>query len=153
MRLKIKNIGMIEEADIKLDGLTVIAGENDTGKSTVSKVLYSIIKSFSKNYNLGVSNLQDNFHIYFASDIAKDAKISFETNSKKLDFEIVENRCAIIYSDFDSYGKNAPNNHPKIIMIETPLIWNMLDLFTKLPMIEDEMNIELEYPKIMKDLH
>ncbi|MEA2018479.1 MAG: AAA family ATPase, partial [Campylobacterota bacterium] len=37
MNLKLNNIGIIKEADIKLDGLTVIAGENDSGKSTVSK--------------------------------------------------------------------------------------------------------------------
>ena len=32
MILELKNIGMIKEASVKLDGLTVIAGENDTGK-------------------------------------------------------------------------------------------------------------------------
>ena len=48
MRLKIKNIGIIKEADIKLSGLTVIAGENDTGKSTVGKLMFSIIKALNK---------------------------------------------------------------------------------------------------------
>ncbi|MDQ7086087.1 MAG: hypothetical protein Q9M36_14765 [Sulfurovum sp.] len=45
MTLQLKNIGMIKEANVKIDGLTVIAGENDTGKSTVGKMLFSIIKS------------------------------------------------------------------------------------------------------------
>ncbi|WP_024787242.1 MULTISPECIES: AAA family ATPase [unclassified Lebetimonas] len=45
MNLKLKNIGMIKEADVKLNGLTVIAGENDTGKSTVGKSLFSLIKT------------------------------------------------------------------------------------------------------------
>jgi len=40
MELQLKNIGMIKEANVKLDGLTVIAGENDTGKSTVGKALF-----------------------------------------------------------------------------------------------------------------
>lgn len=48
MRLTIKNIGIIKDADIKLSGLTVIAGENDTGKSTVGKLMFSIIKAISK---------------------------------------------------------------------------------------------------------
>ncbi len=48
MRLKIQNIGMISNADILLDGLTVIAGENDTGKSTVGKILFCLIKSVSR---------------------------------------------------------------------------------------------------------
>ena len=49
MRLYLKNIGMLKEADVKLDGLTVIAGENDTGKSTVGKVIFSIVKAM-QNY-------------------------------------------------------------------------------------------------------
>lgn len=48
MELTIKNIGTIKEADIKLSGLTVIAGENDSGKSTVGKLMFSIIKAISK---------------------------------------------------------------------------------------------------------
>lgn len=48
MELKLENIGMIKEADINLGGLTVIAGENDTGKSTVGKLLFSIIKAISR---------------------------------------------------------------------------------------------------------
>lgn len=34
MRLHIQNINKIKEADIALNGLTVIVGENDMGKST-----------------------------------------------------------------------------------------------------------------------
>lgn len=45
MELYLKNIGKIGEAAITLDGITVIAGENDTGKSTVSRVLFSIFSS------------------------------------------------------------------------------------------------------------
>ena len=47
MKLKIENFAKIKEADIKLDGITVIAGLNDTGKSTVGKVLYSIFNSLN----------------------------------------------------------------------------------------------------------
>lgn len=42
MRLKISNFAKIEEADIKIDGITVICGDNDTGKSTIGKILFSI---------------------------------------------------------------------------------------------------------------
>ena len=46
MRLYLKNVGKVSEADIKLDGITVIAGENNTGKSTVGKMLYCLFDSF-----------------------------------------------------------------------------------------------------------
>ncbi len=46
MKLQLKNIGMIKEATVKIDGLTVIAGENDTGKSTVARELHYEASSF-----------------------------------------------------------------------------------------------------------
>lgn len=48
MRLEIKNFAKIREANITLDGITVIAGENNTGKSTVGKILNSYFKAFKK---------------------------------------------------------------------------------------------------------
>lgn len=45
MRLKIQNFAKVKEADIILDGITVIAGKNNTGKSTVGKVLDSMYNS------------------------------------------------------------------------------------------------------------
>lgn len=45
MKLKLKNIGKLKEADIKIDGITIIAGKNNTGKSTVGKSLYCIFSS------------------------------------------------------------------------------------------------------------
>lgn len=46
MQIKISNIGKIKEADVTINGITVIAGENDTGKSTVGKALYAMFNSF-----------------------------------------------------------------------------------------------------------
>ncbi len=46
--IKITNIGKIEKANIKLDGLTIIAGKNNTGKSTIGKLLFSIVKAISR---------------------------------------------------------------------------------------------------------
>ena len=48
MKLSIKNVGKLKEADVEINGITVIAGENNTGKSTVGKVLWSIFSSFYK---------------------------------------------------------------------------------------------------------
>lgn len=45
MRLKIENIGKVRNADVKLNGVTVIAGENSSGKSTVGKILFSVVKA------------------------------------------------------------------------------------------------------------
>ena len=45
MKLKIQNFAKIKDADIILDGITVIAGKNNTGKSTVGKILDSMYNS------------------------------------------------------------------------------------------------------------
>ena len=47
MKLNIKNFAKIKNADILIDGITVIAGENNTGKSTVGKILFSLYNSIS----------------------------------------------------------------------------------------------------------
>ena len=50
MKLSIKNVGKLKEADVEINGITIITGENDTGKSTVGKVLWSVFNSFYKVY-------------------------------------------------------------------------------------------------------
>ncbi len=45
MKLSVENLGKIKSADIQLDGLTLIAGSNESGKSTIGKTLYTIIKA------------------------------------------------------------------------------------------------------------
>lgn len=52
MRLYIQNINKIKEADIALNGLTVIVGENDMGKSTIGRTFFSTIKAFSNMLSL-----------------------------------------------------------------------------------------------------
>lgn len=49
MRLHIENIAKFEMADIDIDGITVIAGSNNTGKSTIGKALFTMVDSF---YNI-----------------------------------------------------------------------------------------------------
>lgn len=45
MNIHLRNIGIIKDSDIQLDGLTVITGKNSSGKTTVSKVLYSLVEA------------------------------------------------------------------------------------------------------------
>lgn len=45
MKFLIKNLAKIKEANIEIDGITVICGNNNTGKSTVGKALFAIFES------------------------------------------------------------------------------------------------------------
>lgn len=48
MKLHIENFAKISSTDLEFDGLTVVAGDNNTGKSTVGKVLYAIFRALSQ---------------------------------------------------------------------------------------------------------
>lgn len=47
MKLKIENVNKVKKAEIHLNGLTIVVGENSTGKSTVGRVLFSTIKALA----------------------------------------------------------------------------------------------------------
>lgn len=47
MKLSINNCAKINNANIIIDGITVIAGENNTGKSTVGKILFSVFNAMN----------------------------------------------------------------------------------------------------------
>lgn len=48
MKLKLKNIGKIESANIDIEGITVIAGLNCTGKSTINHTLFVALQSLNE---------------------------------------------------------------------------------------------------------
>lgn len=79
MKLTIENIGKVKDAEIEINGLTIIAGKNATGKSTVSKSLFAMFNSFFKTnqmYTLhkerAISNrlkrLDNFFDIFYLSE-------------------------------------------------------------------------------------
>lgn len=53
MQIKLENIGIVKNSSIALNGLTVITGKNNSGKSTVGKTLYALLDS--------VSNISEKF--------------------------------------------------------------------------------------------
>ena len=48
--VKIKNLGKLTDADIRISSFTVFAGANNTGKSFVSKALYSLFGAINANH-------------------------------------------------------------------------------------------------------
>lgn len=109
MRLKLQNIGIIEEADINVDGITLIAGQNDSGKSTVGKVLYAIIKGFNQNINL-FQEEKNGMMTYSYQEILKDLKKEFNDISKHQTKEI--NKEWILHIE-ELIAKNITNDNLK----------------------------------------
>lgn len=48
MHISIENLGVVKTAEIELSGITVLTGHNDSGKSFIGKLIYSIIATISK---------------------------------------------------------------------------------------------------------
>lgn len=51
MNINIKNVGVIQDSSLELKGLTVITGQNNSGKTTVGKILYSIFSAKEDLYD------------------------------------------------------------------------------------------------------
>ena len=150
MELQLKNIGMIKEANVKLDGLTVIAGENDTGKTTVGKVLYCVANSVQNN-NVSSTLMSNCLISLFKHNINNGTKgeISVIYDNDKVHYEIENDR----KDSFFAHGKISDSEIKTCIMIESPLVWNFTDFFRDIAQIESQMNIKLDYPYLMKDLN
>lgn len=50
MKVTLKNIGLVESAEINIGGLTVITGHNSVGKSFIGKAIYSAVKAENENF-------------------------------------------------------------------------------------------------------
>ena len=95
MTLTIENIGKLTEANIELNGITVIAGENNSGKSTIGKVLFSVVNGFcdiekrikeeriwdiSRTLEEMLKNYDTLLPVKYANESADSASIHIEEN-------------------------------------------------------------------------
>ena len=123
MRLELTNVGKIRKADVELNGVTVIAGENNTGKSTVGKMLFCVFHSFyrieeqiSEERQKTIARVLANYYhetahrltrgfdtADFAKDIS-DKKEQFLSDTRVLRKEIEE-----FYLKSDSYFRQYLN--------------------------------------------
>lgn len=120
MNLKLKDIGPINQADINIAKINVVGGVNSSGKSLVSKILYSYLKSQMDDESLdylmdseGISNI-------------KDEDISFESELEPAEIFYIESISMLELKDLDilrvdhintikeALESDEDSNHPKI---------------------------------------
>ena len=65
LRITVSNFRAIENADIVLNGITVLSGTNGTGKSTISRLLYEIIDSANNFDDLVLKRLNRRLDKYY----------------------------------------------------------------------------------------
>jgi predicted ATPase len=169
MELQLKNIGMIKEANVKIDGLTVIAGENDTGKSTLGKALYCIFEGLPDimDTHYGAKTYEERFPLIVESVFKEkyDDIINFENSSISLSLgndKASYSGLAMTFGDglqdIEVLKEDLEQYLTNIYFIETPLVWNLQEMFKASELVESYMksrkqNIEMNYPFLMKDLY
>lgn len=103
MILTLKNVGKIKKAEIKLDDITVIAGYNSTGKSTISKSLYGLILPFC-NMNLKMKYEKEKSIRFLVSEYLDKNSLSFRY------LEVIINVLNEMTENNSSYLKSIPIN-------------------------------------------
>jgi len=67
INIELKNIRSVRDANIILDGITVITGENGSGKSTISKLTYHLFRTSIEFEKIVESNLEDELRRIYRS--------------------------------------------------------------------------------------
>ena len=152
MELNIKNFASIKEASIKIDGITVIAGENNTGKSTIGKILFASFNSLrdiDKKVNSEIN--------YSIRDLLMDfiKRVTFYSPKKNILVETITRRFKLndivsnILNDINSNEDNNKENIKNIIIDNIREYTNTNDKFTK-ENIEFLANRIIEYNNISR---
>ncbi len=114
MKLELNNIGVFNNASVEIDGITVLAGENASGKSTVGKALYAIFHGL-KSYEEKIYNRR----LFNIANLIIKIPLSRGTASE------------IIYSRnlFDDFAKKILDNKDKYIENENELKKDLISYY------------------------
>lgn len=128
-KLKIENFGPINDADLNISKINIIAGKNASGKTTISKILFCIITAFSTDGEyLTYESMKDQINL-----LINNLQISQDNPSEKLD-EIRFN----IDTDNEYKIETIENSYDKLEVIINSLDINDKEFF--LNAIEKDKN-------------
>lgn len=107
MEFKINNLGIVKEANLEIKDLTIITGENNSGKTYLAQACYGLINELNNNFSIKLSKkhiqtLKNEEPIIFTTkDYSKKIKASIA--------EITKNYSKNIYKTFGSSSSNFIN--------------------------------------------
>ena len=104
MQIKLENIGIVKNSSIALNGLTVITGKNNSGKSTVGKTLYALFDAVS-NISEKFEKDKCNYIKKTLDEIGEDLHFwrLIKVYNKAFYFHIMDDDIGKIYEDFLQY--------------------------------------------------
>ncbi len=147
MKLLIDNFALIKHAQIAIDGITVIAGNNNSGKSTVGKVLFSIFVTLNKiNRKIALQRYQQIERTLISKilQVSGDdaASIAWKLDGEFRDFIFFqEGKITIDWNLlFDKYSEKVPGLSKLDIQQEIKLSVEQIISWPKLRLIKDAIN-------------
>jgi len=132
LQYNLENIGNIDKASITIKPLTIIAGENSSGKTFVTKSLYTILSQIHYiNYEMAIQDksilmgiilnlniaFKKNFQITNLKNLVKDS------NNKNIKLTI-ENICEVIIHnklDFSLENDTLMENINNVVFFDSPI--------------------------------
>jgi predicted ATPase len=161
MKLQLRNIGLVEEASVKINGLTVIAGENDTGKSTLGKALFCLVKSdnIARNKNLQQKEkeiLATRLNLVFDGNVSLDGTISLvDDHQKEVAYAHIVDKNFV--KEFRR-GKNEGKRFFDATIVQSPIVFDMVDFFNSIGKMKERqkfdyaLDFDITYPYVIWDL-
>jgi len=129
---------MIKEATVKIDGLTVIAGENDTGKSTVGKALFCAVKSSAMSTG---GFFYRNRNRYILGKLFGDLKnVIAITNRNQHMYSLLANKVNSIRKEVEEILKSDSHSEEKRLFLSAIQKLEDDPEISKLPLFEDIYN-------------
>lgn len=132
MKISLKNITRIKEAEVFVDGITIIAGENNSGKSTVGRIIYNLLTSKGKvNSDECVVRIKEEFDnsvLNFNAD--ENGAIDFKNEDFSVSFLVKEN---LISANVNGKNDYTPIyiDDPHILDIRENLLDNLKNIYPK----------------------
>lgn len=158
MKLELKNIGLIESGEVELKGITAIAAENNTGKSTIGKSLFTLLYSTNNFKRKFLNDLKkrflENYSLYelIASGEEEREKVrSIQKNFfEKLAAQLANEN--IVFKDFENMLSEMENAIKKLNKkVKKNLLFDTFFDKNRNLSIEELKNI-LDYKKIEKTI-
>lgn len=150
MELDIKSIGKVESAKINLNSISVIAGYNGSGKTTISKCLYGMLELMQSR------ELDSNIAIDYWSRLFSNQMTTIGRDERD-EIKLIDGDCFLSFSRIcDEFRITRSEEHGsrKAIYLRSPSRWSdpfsdqLREELSK-PMLKDSSRALLEYKRIL----
>lgn len=145
MEFTLKNVGIIEDSTLKLDGLTVVCGNNNSGKSTAGKALYCTIESLN---NLSEKRNKELWSNYRRAAMRVCQMLDLIYFSRYVDFELIQNHFqkdfSVLLQDMYAFRYSVSGKDPVVAFNE---LCEVVDLVTPEMLYKYSKKTDSELPK------